>query len=184
MGPGPSNPGFVTCGTTQCDLTVDVCCLLPTPTCAPITGGATACPLEEYVACDEPEDCPAGQFCGAGTNSPLEALCTTVSYWPRLCKANDDCGDAGGGVYVLSRAATTTRSTCLRAAWIPGARVTLDLCAGWPTGRTRLERLLEEVYAGEPCCEPSGPSPVEAGPPRVSQIDNRQQTLWPRSLFE
>ena len=101
VGPSPSNPGFVTCGSSQCDVTTEVCCTssIGGPSCL-ATSGSTACPGEWVQACDEPEDCPAGQFCGIGANDPLETRCTTVAYWPRVCKSNSDCGDAGGGVCV------------------------------------------------------------------------------------
>jgi hypothetical protein len=39
-------------------------------------------------------------YFGIGANDPLETSCTTVPYWPRVCKSNDDCGDAGGGVCI------------------------------------------------------------------------------------
>jgi hypothetical protein len=102
MGPGPTNPGFVTCGSTQCDLTTQICCALSAsgPTCIATSQGLSACPGENTVACDEPEDCPAGQICGVVANNPLWTRCTTATYEPMVCKTNADCGDAGGGICV------------------------------------------------------------------------------------
>ena len=115
VGSGPSNPGYVTCGSTQCDLTTTVCCLSTAggPSCVAAGGGQ--CPGVWTIACDEPEDCPTGEFCGIGTNDPLGTRCTTSAGWPRVCKKNADCGDAGGGVCVMNQACDGYRvyvSTC------------------------------------------------------------------------
>jgi hypothetical protein len=116
VGSGPSNPGYVTCGSTQCDLATTICCLSSVggPSCI-ASGAITQCPGEWTIACDEPEDCPTGEFCGVGANSPLETSCTTASYWPRICKSNADCGDAGGGVCDMDQSCdghTVYVSTC------------------------------------------------------------------------
>ena len=104
VGSGASNPGYVWCGSTQCDLTTTICCLSTAggPSCISPTNPAQ-CPGEWIIGCDEPADCPTGQFCGVGTNAPLGTGCTTTSYWPRICKHDADCGDAGGGVCVMSQ---------------------------------------------------------------------------------
>jgi hypothetical protein len=67
--------------------------------------GVNGCLGQNIAECDEPADCPAGQFCGIGANNPLQARCTTVDYWPRVCKTDADCGDAGAGSCV-------TKQTC------------------------------------------------------------------------
>jgi len=116
VGSGASNPGYATCGSTQCSLTNTICCLSSVggPSCiAP--GEASQCPGEWTIACDEPQDCPAGSSCGVAANFPLETVCTSTSGWPRICKDNADCGDAGGGVCVMHQSCDGHRvyvSTC------------------------------------------------------------------------
>jgi hypothetical protein len=106
MGPGPSNPGFVMCGSTQCDLTTQICCASNPagPTCVASMGVNTGtCPGFDLEACDEPEDCPAGELCVVTSSNPIWTKCTTAAYPTKVCKTNQDCGDAGGGICVTKQ---------------------------------------------------------------------------------
>ena len=96
------DPGHVTCGSTSCDLTKDVCCVADGGakfTCTvprPTDGGKpppNACTGTEAF-CDEAADCPAGQVCCGfvGATGGFATSCaTSCGTGLQFCHGNAEC---------------------------------------------------------------------------------------------
>ena len=93
-GGAASNPGKITCGSTECDSTTQVCCSKfsfdagTTRTCT----APNACQGGTASHCDEKADCPQNQKCCLGFGG---AQCQNNCQGPELCKTNLECGDGG-----------------------------------------------------------------------------------------
>jgi len=100
------NTNKVSCGTTECDSTSQVCCASPDPDAgAPDGGLGYKCQASgdtcagAKVACDEKADCPGGtnvcctNVSGAAIASECKATCGGSDV--QMCKTNTECGDAG-----------------------------------------------------------------------------------------
>jgi hypothetical protein len=105
-GGGASNPGKITCGSTECDSTTQVCCVRFT-----LDGGAdggagqthtctapNACQGGGAFAseCDEKADCPQNQRCCLGFANLARGQCQNSCQGSiQACKTNPECGDGG-----------------------------------------------------------------------------------------
>jgi hypothetical protein len=95
-GGAPSNPGFIDCGGSKCDLSMNVCCERFS-----LDGGSGTCQPKAQqcmgisVECKESGDCKNGQVCclsagGGGTpGATCQASCTATE--PQLCRCDEDC---------------------------------------------------------------------------------------------
>lgn len=100
-GTSVSNPGKVTCGTTECDITGQSCCDPigdAAPYCRDAGVGPGFCQGATY-RCDEKADCADGGICcydfGGGVDTQCRASCNLGRV--QACKTSAECveGDAG-----------------------------------------------------------------------------------------
>jgi hypothetical protein len=92
-----SDPGFVTCGGTKCDLTSTVCCQLgkgaeasvSPPTCVAPSVGCPA--LEVRVACDENADCQHGNVCCVDLVTGAQTCAASCGTGLELCRCDQQC---------------------------------------------------------------------------------------------
>lgn len=100
------NANKVSCGTTECDSTTQICCASPdTDGGAPDGGLGYKCQASgdtcsgAKVACDEKADCPGGTnvCCTNISGSAIASECkmTCGGSEVQLCKTTAECGDAG-----------------------------------------------------------------------------------------
>ncbi len=86
--PPPPNPGFVSCGKSECVVGKEECCPDPSgPTCK------TSCTFGAW-RCDEGADCAADEMCCgfAGSSGGPHALCTTTPCESQRYYAGGDVG--------------------------------------------------------------------------------------------
>ena len=93
---GASNPGKITCGTTECDSTTQVCCLQFS-----LDAGATRkCTAPngcqgQASECDEKADCPQNQRCCLSQGFTRGQCQNNCQGGTQACKTNPECGDGG-----------------------------------------------------------------------------------------
>ena len=98
---GAGDAAIMTCGTSPCDLTANVCCTcancaLPFPTgCFPAFPGCVPSATYMVLTCGGPENCPANETCCASfsgstfTAASCRPTCATTDV--RLCQVDADC---------------------------------------------------------------------------------------------
>jgi hypothetical protein len=91
----PSDPGFVDCGGTPCDLSTSVCCIqqknteagsIP-PKCVPACTSA----LNVVVNCDETADCQHGKVCCVDLVTGAQTCQTSCIATLQLCRCDQEC---------------------------------------------------------------------------------------------
>ena len=93
---GASNPGKITCGTTECDSTTQVCCLQfsldagSTRKCTAPNGCQG-----QASECDEKADCPQNQRCCLSQGFTRGQCQNNCQGGTQACKTNPECGDGG-----------------------------------------------------------------------------------------
>jgi hypothetical protein len=115
----PLLPGHISCGSTECTLNQQVCCLAVPPKsagCQAPSADRSTC--QSVLACDKDTDCPPGQQCWAtydqGTGF-FTSACSSTTGDVRLCRCTSECPECkvySCNLFSLESCGTPPSPTC------------------------------------------------------------------------